>query len=161
MEFEALDVGLRRLTAAGIRVVKVQLSAAIEADSETGRAELAAFAEPTYLHQVGIRAADGAVTRYADLQEALDSEPWQPGAVWRVHYHVPLFVGGFGELRSTQSQLTAPAFRQAMAESGVEHLEIETYTWDVWQRDAGQSGSVDEGIVREFEWVRGNVVGGG
>lgn len=160
VEFEDLAESLLRLREAGVRIAKVQLSAAIEADTRAGRQALEAFAEPTYLHQVAIRDRAGHVRRYSDLSDALSGAAWHAGDVWRVHYHVPLFTGRFSGLHSTSARLSCPAFRDALAASGCPHLEIETYTWQVWQQDTGDTGSIDEGIAREFAWVREHVLAG-
>ena len=87
------EQALARLSAAGLPVVKVQASCALEAadpnDAET-RDALASFAEPRFLHQTreptatGLRAVD-------DLDEALWGRRALPGhRPWRVHFHVPL-----------------------------------------------------------------------
>ncbi|GAB3942911.1 hypothetical protein GCM10027614_30770 [Micromonospora vulcania] len=87
---EALD----RLRTAGLPVVKVQVSAAVEAADPAGGADaLRRWVEPRFLHQtrgVGCAgAADPADPAWAadDLDAALDAT--LPGP-WRVHYHVPL-----------------------------------------------------------------------
>jgi hypothetical protein len=123
------------------------------------REQLQAFSDPVYLHQCCVRTAWG-IRRTSDLQPVLaDDGAWQPGGEIRVHYHVPLFVGQFGALRSTSHLLTDPAFA-ALACSGVTTtLEIETYTWKVWQDATGDAGSVDDGIVREFEWALRHLAG--
>lgn len=90
--FEDPATALDALAAAGIPVVKSQLSAALHAEHPE-RAEvreaLAAFDEPRFLHQtrtltpVGLRGTD-------DLGEALAGGALPDTAPWRAHFHVPL-----------------------------------------------------------------------
>jgi hypothetical protein len=117
---------LARLRAAGVPVVKVQLSAALEvADPAAAADVLPQYAEPRFLHQT--RSPHGAAAD--DLDEAMASR--LPGP-WRIHYHVPLHAEPAPPLAST-----LPVTRAAVAEllSGPEpacdHFDVETYTWGV------------------------------
>lgn len=125
---------LERLRAAGLPVVKVQVSAAVEATDPDGGAEaLRRWVEPRFLHQTrgagcaGL--ADPADPAYAadDLDEALDRA--LPGP-WRVHYHVPLHAPPEEPLGSTLPVLRA-ALRALFdgPTAGCDHLDVETYTW--------------------------------
>ncbi|MEX2530155.1 MAG: metabolite traffic protein EboE [Gemmatimonadota bacterium] len=151
---EALD----RFEAAGIAIGKVQLSAALatpmEQPHEVARA-LRPFAEGTYLHQVVERTGQGGLRRYRDLPEALSllerSAAGTDAREWRVHYHVPLFTEGLvGGLRSTRKELEE-ALRLVMERGLSDHLEVETYTWEVLpdelKTDLGTS------IRQELAWV--------
>lgn len=133
---EALDA----LDAAGIRVGKAQLSAALTVPP-AAHEELRAFADPIYLHQVTER---GSLRTWPDLPEALSANGG--GEEWRVHFHVPIFVERYGALESTQEHL-----RRCIERVRTSHLEIETYTWDVLPADL-KASSV-ESIAREYEWV--------
>jgi Xylose isomerase-like TIM barrel len=138
--YEEPEAALDALDAAGIRVGKAQLSAALVVPAEA-RAELRAFADPIYLHQVSER---GSSRSWPDLPQALENGA---GAEeWRVHFHVPIFVERYGALLSTQEHLERCIRRVRTA-----HLEIETYTWDVLPADL-KASSVDS-IAREYEWV--------
>jgi sugar phosphate isomerase/epimerase len=141
--FEEPGEALDALDAAGIRVGKAQLSAALRLPV-IARAELERFADPIYLHQVTQRAADGSLQTWPDLPEALDG--YGGGEEWRVHFHVPIFVERYGKLESTQDHL-----RRCIERVDTAHLEIETYTWDVLPTDL-KASSVDS-IAREYEWV--------
>jgi sugar phosphate isomerase/epimerase len=141
--FEEPDEALGALAAAGIRVGKAQLSAALRLPV-IARAELERFADPIYLHQVTQRAADGSLQSWPDLPDALDG--YGGGEEWRVHFHVPIFVERYGALQSTQDHL-----RRCIEQVDTSHLEIETYTWDVLPADL-KASSV-ESIAREYEWV--------
>lgn len=138
--YEEPEAALDALDAAGIRVGKAQLSAALIVPPEA-HDHLRAFADPIYLHQVTERGSDRS---WPDLPEALADDG--SGEEWRVHFHVPIFVDRYGAMRSTQEHLERCIRRVRTA-----HLEIETYTWDVLPSDL-KASSVDS-IAREYEWV--------
>jgi hypothetical protein len=143
--YEDPDAALGALADAGIRVGKVQLSAALRLPV-TARPELERFADPIYLHQVTQRSADGSLRSWPDLPEALSANGG--GEEWRVHFHVPIFVERYGALESTQDHLRGVIDR---VRGITTQLEIETYTWDVLPADL-KASSVDS-IAREYEWV--------
>jgi hypothetical protein len=90
---------------------------------------------------------------FPDLAEAL-AEQKATGSLqgeWRVHFHVPLYFNAAGSIRSTSAQLS-PAFFRAVRESGIAHLEIETYTFDVLPPEMRALG-VEASIAAEYEWV--------
>jgi hypothetical protein len=152
VEFEEAEAGLALLAAEGIAVAKAQLSAALELDvgDRKAFAELSRFQDKIYLHQAVFRGADGALTRWVDLPALLADAPGLPDGTVRVHYHVPLFVETCGALRSTTGYLKAalPALVRA-----TRHLEVETYTWTVWNEAAGGTIPLDRGIAEELTWV--------
>jgi sugar phosphate isomerase/epimerase len=154
MQFESPQEVLRRLMASGIRVAKIQISAALETDAG-GITALRAFDEPVYLHQTKARFQQGALRAWKDLPEALPAiaQSAAPEIV-RVHFHVPLFWEGGAGLRSTATELDAEFFRAACA--ATEHLEVETYTFAVLP-EALRAGGVVECISRELDWVRQRV----
>ena len=157
--FEDLAASLASLTAAGVRIGKVHLSAALEARANAAaRSQLREFCDPVYLHQVKSRGADGEVVSYADLPDALDADADQSSQTWRVHFHVPLFFEGLGELASTNSLLTGE-FAAALRAGASEHLEIETYTFAVLP-DELRADDLADSIAREYAWVRENVLAG-
>ena len=147
--FESPLDALRRLAGEGIGVFKVQLSAALGArNSAAARAALAAFAEPTYLHQTATRG--GAF--WPDLPDALaELAGGFADEDVRVHFHVPLFWEGDGVLGSTAAELTAPFF-DALRSGGPRTLEIETYTFNVLPPDR-RPADMSESLIREFRWV--------
>jgi hypothetical protein len=151
LQYEDILSSLETLTAAGIRIAKLQISAAIEADgTPAARDRLASFCDPVYLHQVKTPGPSGARSR-GDLDMLLAHPPAAPEP-WRIHCHVPLDWPGDGTLRSTAEQLTPAFFRQARA-LGVTHFEIETYTRGVLPSPL-RGDSVATGIAREFLWLR-------
>ncbi|MEU8296981.1 metabolite traffic protein EboE [Micromonospora sp. NPDC048909] len=152
---------LARLCAADLPVVKVQVSAALEAADPVGAREaLRRWVEPRFLHQtraVGCAgAADPADPAYAadDLDAALDAE--LPGP-WRVHYHVPLHAPPEPPLDST-----LPVLRAALAalfagpDAGCDHLDVETYTWGVLPeaRRPRTDAELAAGIAAELAFAR-------
>lgn len=155
VEFEDPASALRTLETAGIRVAKVQLSAGLQLDPEEkdALAELSSFADDVYLHQVVENGSDGA-RRYLDLPEALQSlnrEPRRSGSSWRVHFHVPIHRAHLGTLQTTQPyllQLLALLRRRRLCD----HLEVETYTWDVLPRPH-RGEELHTSLARELGWV--------
>ena len=151
--FENPQRSVERLEAAGIRILKVQLSAGLSVRPVTRErlTALAAFADDVYLHQVVIRHGS-ATSRYVDLPAALGHGDIADDAEWRIHFHVPLFLAELGPFRSTQEVTTAVLERQR-SRAIATHLEVETYTWDVlpveYRRD-----DVVESIARELAWVQ-------
>jgi len=138
------------LCEAGVRVGKVHLSAALRAEAGAeARGQLRAFVDPVYLPQVKARRADGRVISHADLPAALAAG--DDPAEWRVHFHVPLFFERLGALRST-SPLLIGAFAEMLRSGAAEHLDIETYTFNVLPADL-RPAALSESIAREYRWV--------
>ena len=157
LQFENLVESWRAYRAAGIRISKVQLSAALSAPSNQETwAALRSFCEPVYLHQVKAIAPSGAKIAWYDLPDALAELPSFPDVEEvRVHFHVPLFMTGAGALGSTATELTAEFFQELRA-GDCAHLEIETYTFDVLPKEVNP-GDVVNSIAREYSWVLGKL----
>ncbi len=157
LQFENPVDSLRKYRAEGIRISKIQLSAALRGPSnpETWRA-LRSFVEPVYLHQVKGMSESGAQIAWYDLQDALEEVGNFPDLEeLRVHFHVPLFMPSVGPLSSTASELTHEFFAELHG-GACSHLEIETYTFDVLPRDLNP-GDVVKSIAREYSWVLGRL----
>lgn len=145
-------------TAAGVRIVKVQASVALEvpdpSDPRTVTA-LQPFAEERYVHQVrsarGTHAAD-------DLPEVLDArDPWPTDQPWRVHVHIPLHARPAAPLRATiEVLLDAVDAVLAAPGGGAAHLDVETYTWSVLPASL-QPATLVDGIAAELRWVRAHL----
>jgi sugar phosphate isomerase/epimerase len=154
VEYEDPIGSLEALARAGIRVTKLQLSAAIRVPVVDGNTEalLRPFDVGVYLHQT-IERRDGRLTRHPDLGPAFEAlRAGQAGGEWRVHCHVPVFLDRYGELRSTQDFL-AEILAYCRKHHVSDHLEAETYTWDVLpaeHKGASKAGA----IARELLWVR-------
>jgi hypothetical protein len=145
---------------AGIKVGKVQVSAALRMDLDqfehpAGEArsaaigQLAGFAEDRYLHQTVVRAG-GEEVFYEDLNLALDAQSADPRGEWRVHFHVPIYLQEFGRLRSTQEQIgqCLDAMRKYCP---CQHFEVETYAWGVLPSELKQP-ELAAGIAQELKW---------
>ncbi|GIX04016.1 MAG: xylose isomerase [Planctomycetaceae bacterium] len=135
VEFEDPVESLRRLSRAGLRVVKLHLSSALHINhpyDPANREALAAYVEPRYLHQTSALTQTG-VHWWPDLDMRLLADPPEPflqARAWRVHFHVPIHAAQWGPLSTTQRELQA-AFQEVLTWPSPPHLEIETYTWPV------------------------------
>ncbi|HEX4815000.1 MAG TPA: metabolite traffic protein EboE [Nonomuraea sp.] len=136
---------LAALGAAGLPIVKVQLSAALESPRPEA---LRPYAEPRFLHQTR-NPAGGAAD---DLDEALDRG--LPGP-WRVHYHVPLHVAPDPPLTTTTPLLRA-ALAALVAGPLCDHFDVETYTWGVLPRKLRPETpeQLAAGIADELDFAR-------
>ena len=157
MGYEDHATVLQELALKGIRVGKIQISAALKADMKRGPQEkeevksaFEQFNEPTYLHQVVARKADGTLLRYRDLPEALSDFQNEEVLEWRSHFHVPISIKEIGLLSSTQSDIeTLLELQQAKPFST--HLEVETYTWEVLPEQLKLP--IAQSISNELNWV--------
>lgn len=147
---------VRQIDAAGLRIVKVQASAALhvtDPSDPAARDALAGFVEPRYLHQVRESQPAGIVPA-DDLDEALRDLPGENA--WRVHFHIPLH-----HVPAAPLETTVDVLRQTVAEVdrlpyGPEvHLDIETYTWSVLP---GASVGITDGIAAEIAWAKSNLL---
>lgn len=139
-----------------IKVGKIQVSAALKIlfngkNDEKIWEQLSQFNEPTYLHQV-TEIIDGKVKTYSDLPLVLEGE--RNHKELRAHYHVPIFLEKYGELFSTQDHILK-TMQYLKLDPISEHLEIETYTWDVLPVALKQDLSVS--IIREIEWFKSHM----
>lgn len=139
------------LTEKGIGIFKIQLTAALsvkEIDHE-GMAILQQLSDPVYLHQTSISDKKGNRKFYLDLPEALKQVVI--GENLCVHYHVPVFRNKINKLDTTQKELVK--FLDYFIEDPLcQHLEIETYTFDVLP-DKYKHSSVVDNICQELHWV--------
>jgi hypothetical protein len=152
--FGEAAAGVAALERAGIGIFKTQISAALETTvGVESLRELARFEDVVYLHPVRVRADSGAIRRFGDLTAGtLEVVSGLAGATLRTHFHVPLYWGGSGRLRSTASGITASLMEQLVA-AGCRHYEIETYTFGVLPPEVREAG-VMESLRREFEFAR-------
>lgn len=153
VEFEDAKASIEQLRANGILIAKLQLSSAlqiasIDRDSAT---HLGDFAEPVYLHQV-VEKRNGSVRRFSDLPQALAQVDSAMGAEWRVHFHVPIFLEQMARFGTTQAFL-AQILELHRTDPISEHLEVETYTWDVLPASY-RNVTLGAAIARELNWVK-------
>lgn len=144
---------LNKLKNYGLRVGKIQISAALKAEFPTDpegrervRKAFEPFNEPTYLHQVVARTNTGELLRFRDLPDALAAFD-DTHAEWRAHFHVPIFVADYGLLQSTQDDIRV--VKNLLAERPfTNQMEVETYTWDVLPE--GLKADLIDSIEREL-----------
>jgi sugar phosphate isomerase/epimerase len=160
VQFEEPGEALDRLSTAGLPVVKLQASCALQADHPADsavREALLAFDEPRFIHQTRERdqwpGAD-------DLGEALSGD-LAGASPWRVHFHVPLHAAPAAPLGSTQDVLdgTLRALLGGPA-ARTHHVEVETYTWQALPEDRRPRTGADlaEGIAQELAWARDRLI---
>ena len=146
---------VRAVRAAGLRVFKLQASAALELPDprdEAGRAALAAYAEPRYLHQVRARGGDGVVA-VDDLSDVDAVGALPTSGPWRVHVHMPLHLAPRAPLRSTTEVLLAAATELGTELEGID-VDVETYTWSVLPGEVPSRTQLVSGIASEVGWAR-------
>ncbi len=152
LAYEEPEDTFRKLETSGITIGKIQVSAALKIIFEEENKEniwkaLSVFNEPTYLHQV-TQKVGGVVKTYNDLPIVLAQK--KDFKELRAHFHVPIFLEQFGLLHSTQDHILKVI--SVLKKNAIsEHLEIETYTWDVLPQSLKKD--LSESIVREINWL--------
>jgi hypothetical protein len=157
VEFESAKPALDRISAAGLRLSKLHLSSALRVrPDEAGRAALAAFNEPVYLHQVVVGRANVVQRRYVDLPDALDdAKPSSADEEWRVHFHVPLHAAPGAPFGDTRDHLMDALDWLKNHPGACQHLEMETYTWEVLP--AAMRLPIGDQLVNEYAWTLGEL----
>ena len=155
--YEDPHESLKMLAENGIRVGKVQITNGwrVFLGSEKNRRrqlarELTPFSNSPYLHQVVGRRQEGGRVQYRDLNEALADLAHASESEWRIHYHLPLFIERYGNLEATQD-LTQEVLKLLGSDNFTDHLELETYTWELLPADL-KIDLVDS-LEREYRWV--------
>ena len=155
--YEPHEEMIDRILSKGIKIGKIQISAALKAvlpKDQTNRAEIKnaflPFNEPTYLHQVVARSNNGLI-RYPDLPEALEDTQHPDVEEWRAHFHVPIFIEHLGALQTTQADIVR-VLKKHKEQAFTNHLEAETYTWGVLPSELKLE--IAPSIVRELNWVK-------
>jgi hypothetical protein len=151
VEYEEPHESIGRLVSAGIRISKLHLSSAMKMKpTGVARAQLELFKEDVYLHQVIERLPDGALVRHRDLDVALAGR--NDAKEWRVHFHVPLHSPDGDWFDSTRDHIEG-VFDLIKADPALcNHLEMETYTWEVLPGDLKNRDVVDQ-LVGEYDWT--------
>jgi hypothetical protein len=178
--FEPQETALQAYLEAGIRIGKSQVSSAVHVPWDKCRADalrqqdlrdqLTTFDEPRYLHQT-TRCDEHA--RLVELCEDLEIAVQQWGQStdrmqhpWRIHFHVPIFIGKFANLETTQHEIRdATRFLQAHGSQQIAgakwftgHFEVETYAWTVLP-DSLAVEDLAQGISRELQYFE-SIIGG-
>jgi hypothetical protein len=129
--------------------VCVDFAALEPVEQQQAKHALAAFAEDRYLHQTCVRpASDGEVQFFEDLPQALREAP--TNGQWRVHFHVPIYLERFGQLRTTQDDIRK-CLQAVDRHPDLRHFEVETYAWSVLPQ-ALQHAELADGIAAEMRW---------
>ncbi len=153
LAFEEPEYTFKKFQNADIQIGKIQVSAALKIVNDLDHNEeiwkaLSKFDEPTYLHQV-TELVNGKVITHNDLPVILKEK--RPFSELRAHFHVPIFLEKFDHLQSTQDHiLKVISYLKKHAIS--EHLEIETYTWDVLPQALKKE--LSDSIIRELDWLK-------
>lgn len=153
LAYETSEYTFQAMEKENIKVGKIQVSAALKILFEAGKEDsiwksLERFNEPTYLHQVTEK-VDGQVKVYNDLPIILQGN--RQHEELRAHFHVPIFLEKFDALYSTQDQiLETLAYLKKHRVS--DHLEVETYTWDVLPDTL--KVDMSQSIIRELNWLK-------
>ena len=113
-------------------------------------AALREMAEPRYLHQTVVQPAGAERVAFDDLDAALAGRVPRAGDVWRVHFHVPIFLERIGPLDPTQSDIDACL--RSLPPGDMPCIEVETYAWEVLP-PALRPADLADGIARELLWL--------
>ncbi|QNF31498.1 metabolite traffic protein EboE [Adhaeribacter swui] len=157
LAYEEPQVVFDQLAEAGIKIGKIQISAALKAKLTPDASQREAiknafqpFVESTYLHQVLVKNSNGSIQQYPDLPPALEHIQDAAATEWRTHFHVPIFVDQFNQLQSTQDEIIK-TLKLLPGNPVTKHLEVETYTWGVLPPELKQE--LGASIERELSWV--------
>ena len=151
--FEVIPDSLAKLVTAGIPIFKLQEAAALWVEDLTiGKVpELRRFTETIYLSQTCLK-TDSGIVKYLNLGEALDAFEQAPTQTeLRTHFHVPVFLEEIGPFKTTRFAVQQ-ALAMHKAQPLSDHLEIETYTWDVLPEEL-KTGDIVDYVTRELEFV--------
>lgn len=157
--FENITESLNKLVDAGIPIFKLQEAASLWVDDLTQDkiSSLRRFTDTIYLSQTSLK-QDGKITKYLNLGEALDAFEANPvKSEMRTHFHVPVFLEELGPFRTTRFGVQE-ALKMHRESPLSDHLEIETYTWDVLPAEL-KTGDIIEYVCRELEFVRSELIG--
>ena len=157
LAYETPEHTFQAMEKEGITVGKIQVSAALKILFEAEKEDsiwksLERFDEPTYLHQVTEK-VDGKVMVYNDLPMILKVKNQHEEL--RAHFHVPIFLEKFDDLYSTQDQIL-DTLKYLKNHQVSNHLEVETYTWDVLPETL--KVDISQSIIRELNWLKDKLV---
>lgn len=153
VEYETAADALGALRDAGIKISKLHLSSALRLAPEPVLLnQIESYQENVYLHQVVARTGDKPLVRFRDLPDALGSAQALAADEWRVHFHVPLHAEPADGLLSTSDHIIGVLDLLQADPSLCEHLEMETYTWEVLPDELASESVVDQ-LESEYRWT--------
>ncbi|QIF04184.1 metabolite traffic protein EboE [Roseimicrobium sp. ORNL1] len=160
VEFEEAKEALDRITGAGIRLSKLHLSSALSLQPTKENLErLRGYDEPVYFHQVVVKEGEAPLRRFRDIPNALEMAAQSPhdlGDEWRVHFHIPLHAEPSGGFRDTKDHLLGALDWLQANPTKCQHLEMETYTWEVLPEGL-RTGDVVDQLSAEYAWTLGEM----
>lgn len=160
VQFEDIAASLRLLRDSGVPIFKFQAASALRVPVVTPDAidALTPFTDTIYLSQT-TESRDGQLTHRLNLTDAINAWRIDPGVgrEWRTHFHLPIFLADIGSLGTTRTGIEAGLAVHADTPLS-DHLEIETYTWDVLPAHL-KTGDITEYVTRELDWMRDALFG--
>ena len=152
-EFEEPAHAIAQFRQNNIRISKLHLSSALKVlPAPEGRAALRGFADDVYFHQVIERRPDATLHRYRDLDVALASPPTNDSREWRIHFHIPLHSKPTPLFKNTADHIAGVLQELKEHPKLCQHLEMETYTWEVMPAEMKNRDVVDQ-LASEYEWT--------
>jgi hypothetical protein len=156
--FEEPADALAKVQSEHIKIGRIQISAALSSgilgsteERILIKEQLKRFDEPTYLHQAVAKRTSGELTKFKDLGPGLEEIQNPEFTEIRTHFHVPIFTEQYGNLISTQKDIV-DTLKIWVVENFTNHLEVETYTWDVLPKN--MQTDIVNCVVRELDWVK-------
>lgn len=147
---------LDRFQAAGVRIGRLQVSAAVECEIPVDgdeRADVAAalrgLENPKLLQQVVAVRYGEIVARYEDLPDAMVAIDSAAGETWRLHTHAPVLADRYGVLGTTRAVTEQWLWEITARGLGVGLIELRSANWSM----VPDGGDVAEMIAREAAWV--------
>ncbi len=153
VEFEDIAASIGLYADSGIPIFKLQEAAALWIPEVTADVvnELEKYSDTIYLTQTAQR-RDGELSQYLNIQDAVAAWRADPNPCeWRTHFHVPVFLEDLGPFKTTRFAIE-DALAVHRKEPVSDHLEIETYTWDVLPEHL-KDADITTYVTRELDWV--------
>ena len=152
-EFEEPAHAIAQFRQNNIRISKLHLSSALKVlPTADTRAALRGFADDVYFHQVIERRPDATLHRYRDLDIALASPPANDSREWRIHFHIPLHSKPTPVFNNTADHIAGVLQELKERPKLCQHLEMETYTWEVMPEEMKNRDVVDQ-LASEYDWT--------
>ncbi len=159
VEFEEPLNALPCLVNNGIKISKIHLSSALKTrPTAEALAELKAFSDDIFLHQVVARNESGERSIFRDLPDAIVQAQRQLAAnetdlpEWRIHFHVPLHAAPKPPFDNTHDHLLEVLDLLGVFPAICSHLEMETYAWEFLPGELKSRSVVDQ-LAGEYEWT--------